>query len=92
MRAKIFKPSKTAMQSGRAKEKLWTLIFTDESRQVKDGLMGWSGGSNTNTQINLKFPTKEDAIAYAQRNKINYEIFETSERKVISKSYADNFK
>ena len=55
-------------------------------------MMGWNGGSNTTSQIQLQFKTKEDAINYAKSNNLDYEVLETSERKVISKSYADNFK
>jgi len=92
MRAKIFKPSKTAMQSGRANTKLWSLVLSDDSKTSKDGLMGWHGGSSTVNQVKLKFSTKEEAIDYAKRNNLYYEVLESSERKVISKSYADNFK
>tara|TARA_Y100000748_G_scaffold265493_1_gene235375 strand:- start:25 stop:303 length:279 start_codon:yes stop_codon:yes gene_type:complete len=92
MIAKIFKPSKTAMQSGRANTKSWSLVLIDDSKTSKDGLMGWHGGSSTLSQVKLKFSTKEDAIDYAKRNNLSYEVLESSERKVISKSYADNFK
>ena len=92
MRAKIFKPSKTAMQSGRANTKLWSLVLADDSKISRDGLMGWHGGTNTVNQVKLNFPTKEDAIEYAKKNDLEYEVLESSERKVISKSYADNFK
>ena len=92
MQAKIYKPAKTAMQSGRAKYNKWILKISDSKNQTKDTMMGWNGGSNTISQIQLQFKTKEDAINYAKSNNINYEVLETSERKVISKSYADNFK
>ena len=92
MKAKIFKPSKTAMQSGRAKYNKWILKFLDRNNQLRDTMMGWNGGSNTTSQIQLQFKTKEDAINYAKSNDLDYEVLETSERKVISKSYADNFK
>jgi len=92
MQAKIYKPAKTAMQSGRAKYNKWILKISDSKNQTKDTMMGWNGGSNTTSQIQLQFKTKEDAINYAKSNNINYEVLETSERKVISKSYADNFK
>ena len=92
MKAKIYKPSKTAMQSGRSKFNKWVLKFNNNRNQKKDSLMGWNGGSNTNSQIELKFDTKEGAIKYAKRNDIEYVVLESSERKVITKSYADNFK
>ena len=92
MKAKIYKPSKTAMQSGRSKFNKWVLKFNNNRNQKKDSLMGWNGGSNTISQVELKFATKEDAIKYAKRNDIDYVVLESSERKVITKSYADNFK
>ena len=92
MKAKIYKPSKTAMQSGRSKFNKWVLKFNNTRNQKKDSLMGWNGGSNTISQVELKFDTKEDAINYAKRNDIEYVVLESSERKVITKSYADNFK
>ena len=92
MKAKIYIPSKTAMQSGRSKFNKWVLKFNNNRNQKKDSLMGWNGGSNTISQVELKFNTKEDAINYAKRNDIEYVVLESSERKVITKSYADNFK
>ena len=92
MKAKIYKPSKTAMQSGRSKYNKWVLKFSDKKNQLKDTMMGWNGGSSTVSQIELKFSTKEEAVSYAKKNSIDYEVLETSERKVINKSYADNFK
>ena len=92
MKAKIYKPNKTAMQSGRAKYNKWVLKFLDQKNQLKDTMMGWNGGSSTVSQIELKFSSKEEAVSYAKKNSIDYEILETSERKVINKSYADNFK
>ena len=92
MKAKIFKPAKTAMQSGRAKYNKWILKFSDKKNQLRDTMMGWNGGSSTVSQIELKFPSKEEAVNYAKKNSIDYEVLETSERRVINKSYADNFK
>ena len=92
MKAKIYKPSKTAMQSGRSKFNKWVLKFNNNRNQKKDSLMGWNGGSNTISQVELKFDTKEDAVNYAKRNDLEYVVLESSERKVITKSYADNFK
>ena len=92
MKAKIYKPSKTAMQSGRSKFNKWVLKISDSKNQTRDTMMGWNGGSNTSSQIQLNFKSKEEAIHYAKSNNIDYEVLETSGRKVISKSYADNFK
>ena len=69
-----------------------TIFLFDSKNQTKDTMMGWNGGSNTISQIQLQFKTKDDAINYAKSNDLDYEVLETSERKVISKSYADNFK
>ena len=80
------------MQSGRAKFNKWVLKFSNEKNQLRDTMMGWNGGSSTVSQIELKFPSKEEAVNYAKKNSIEYEVVETSERKVINKSYADNFK
>ena len=92
MKAKIFKPAKTAMQSGRSKFNKWVLKFSNNKNQLKDTMMGWNGGSSTMSQIELKFSSKEEAVNYAKKNGIDYEVLETRERKVIHKSYADNFK
>ncbi len=80
------------MQSGRSKFNKWILKISDSKNQIKDTMMGWNGGSNTLSQIQLNFKSKEEAIHYAKSNNIDYEVLETSVRKVISKSYADNFK
>ena len=80
------------MQSGRSKYNKWVLKFSDQKNQRKDTMMGWNGGSSTVSQIELKFSSKEEAVNYAKKNSIDYEVLETSERKVINKSYADNFK
>ena len=78
------------MQSGRGKTKKWLLRFED----IKSGinpLMGWESSTNTMSEINLEFSSQEDAIKYAKKNNISYELIETKERKVIKKSYANNF-
>ena len=67
MKAKIYKPSKTAMQSGRSKYNKWVLKFLDQKNQLKDTMMGWNGGSSTVSQIELKFSTKEEAVSYAKK-------------------------
>ena len=89
-RAKIFIPSKTAMQSGRGKTKKWVLAF--ESKNTKTNpLMGWESGEDTLGEVLLKFSTKEKAIEYAKKNNINFEVIEPNKRKITLKSYADNF-
>ena len=92
MLAKIFCPSKTAMQSGKAKTKRWTLIYEPEKSRTIDPLMGYSSSSDMNGQIQLHFDSKEDAVSYAKRNSIPYQVQKSSERKVLGVSYSDNFR
>jgi hypothetical protein len=92
MRARIFQPPKTAMQSGWAKTHAWTLEYIDGSARRPDPLMGWSGGGDTQTQVKLTFETREEAVAFAERNGLQYEVELTQERRIKPKAYADNFK
>lgn len=90
-RARIFRPAKNAMQSGRAKTKLWVLEFVSTERHVEP-LMGWTGSRDTKPQVNLRFDTKEAAIAYATRHGIDYQVIEPKTPRPLLKAYADNFK
>ena len=89
-KAKIYKPNKTAMQSGLGKIDKWILEFKTED-PTKNPLMGWESSSDTYTELKLEFTTKELAITYAKKNKIDFEVIEPKQRKVVKKSYADNF-
>ena len=89
-KAKIYKPSKTAMQSGTKKFDKWIIEFITEKNGINP-LMGWESSSDTYSELNLEFKTKELAIEYAKKNKINYELIEPKSRKINKKSYADNF-
>ncbi len=89
-KAKIFIPSKTAMQSGRGKTKKWILKF-ESKHDVTNPLMGWESNDDTMGEITLEFNTKEQAIDYAKNNKIMYEVIEPKKSNYIIKSYADNF-
>jgi hypothetical protein len=89
--ARIFQPAKTAIQSGRAKTRYWLLEMEPRSRKDPDRLIGWIGSDDTTQQISLKFPTKEAAIAYAERNGLTYQVDDPHKRVVRPKSYADNF-
>ena len=91
MTARISKPTKTAMQSGRANTTRWLLEYAPADPQEADALMGWSGSHDTNRQLKLWFDTKEDAVGYASRNGLAFEIDEPKERTVKPKTYADNF-
>ena len=78
------------MQSGLKKFDKWLLEFITDKPGINP-LMGWESSSDTNSELNLEFSSKELAIDYAKKNKINYELIEPNERKVVKKSYADNF-
>jgi hypothetical protein len=90
LRAKIYQPVKTAMQSGKARTKFWILEFT-RSNSNKDFVMGWTSSSNTGEQVKLKFETQEQAIAYANENNILFDLTTQKKIKLIIKAYADNF-
>jgi hypothetical protein len=91
MRARIYQPPKTATQSGRAGTDKWVLEFEPQSPRRPDPLMGWIGSSDTQPQVKLHFPTREEAIAYAERNGIDAEVEISHERHVRPKAYAENF-
>ena len=78
-KAKIYIPTKTAMQSGRAKQKKWILEFESKDTQINH-LMGWESSTDTMGEIVLKFPSKEKAVEYAEKNKISYKIIEPKKR------------
>ncbi len=90
MRARIYMPPKNAMQSGRAGAD-WILSYDSAAPARPDALMGWIGGGDTQAQVRLTFATKEEAIAYAERNAIPYDLELPRERVVRTKAYADNF-
>ena len=92
MTARIFKPTRTAMQSGSAKTKDWVLEFEPDSARVVDPLMGWVSSGDTNTQLKLDFETKDEAVAYATRNGIAFTVTEPAPHKRQNKTYSDNFK
>ena len=89
-KAKIYKPSKTAMQSGIKKFEKWIIEFITKD-PGKNPLMGWESSTDTYSEIKLEFKSKDLAIEYAKKNNINFEIIEPKKRKITKKSYADNF-
>ena len=89
-KAKIYKPAKTAMQSGRGKTKDWILEFDTKDTSINP-LMGWESSDDTMSEVKLKFSTKEQAINYAKKSNIDYYVIEPQKRKVTKKTYADNF-
>jgi hypothetical protein len=92
MAVRIFKPAKTAMQSGEARTKEWVLEFEPQSAPSVDPLMGWTSSSDMKSQVRLEFDTKDEPIAYATREGLAYTLSEPKPRKPIRKSYADNFR
>ncbi len=91
MKVRIYKPTKTAMQSGKARTKKWCLRFEEASPQFVEPLMGWVGMRDTTQQLDLTFDTKEEAIAYAAHKGYDYRVIEPKERVTSPKSYAENF-
>ena len=89
-KAKIYKPSKTAMQSGNRNTKNWLLEFDTLNTGINP-LMGWVSSRDTMSEVKLEFLTKDEAINYAKKNKINYYLIEPQKSKLIKKSYSDNF-
>ena len=89
-KAKIYKPSKTAMQSGNRKFNKWRIEFVTE-KPGTNPLMGWESSTDTYSELILEFNNKELAIEYAKKNKIEFEIIEENKRRIVKKSYSDNF-
>ena len=89
-KAIIYIPNKNPMQSGLAKSNKWILEFVTKD-PTKNPLMGWESSSDTLSELKLEFSSKDLAINYAKKKKIDYEILEPRKRKTIKKSYADNF-
>ena len=89
-KAIIYIPNKNPMQSGLAKNNKWILVYKTED-PTKNPLMGWESSSDTFTELKLEFSSKELAINYAKKKKINFELIEPRKRKTVKKSYADNF-
>ena len=92
MSARIYKPSPSATQSGKAATKAWVLVYEPEAAMHIEPLMGWTSSGDMKRQITLRFATKEEAVAYAERNGIAYRVEEPKlvTRKVFS--YSDNFR
>jgi len=91
MLARIYRPSKTAMQSGKAKTQFWVLDFVPAQARVSDPLMGWTVTGDMNGQVKLTFETREEAVQYAQKHGIPFEILAEKAHKTLVRAYADNF-
>jgi len=92
MKVRIYQPSKTAMQSGRGKTQVWVLEYEIETPRRPEPLMGWISSGDTLNQVRLRFPTKEEAITFAERKGWSYDVAAPHERRVVPKNYADNFR
>ena len=90
MLARIYRPAKTAMQSGRAKAKEWVLEF-ERGAVAPESLMGWQSTEDTASQVRLAFDTREEAIDFARRNAIPHQVLEPREPRRIVRAYSDNF-
>lgn len=93
MPARIYRPAKTAMSSGQGKTKHWVLEFAADSPRDIDPLMGWTSSDDTQSQVRLRFDSKEAALAYAKENRIDAQVFEPKPRKanIRPRGYAENF-
>jgi hypothetical protein len=91
-RVRIFQQPKNAMQSGTAGTHEWVLEFEPTDRRRADPLMGWIGSADTQTQVRLRFETREEAVAYAEREGLTYAVELPHSRKFRPKAYADNFR
>jgi len=90
--ARIYQPSKTAMQSGRGLTHKWLLEYEPATRREPDPLMGWASAQDTLNQVRMRFPTLDEAVAFAEKLGLDYTIIEPHARTPKAKSYADNFR
>ena len=92
MQARIYQPSKTAMQSGRANTRKWVLEFEPTGRMALEPLMGWTSSGDTRRQVRIVFPSRAEAVAYAEKHGLGFVLEEPRDRQVRPKSYAENFR
>jgi hypothetical protein len=91
MLARIYQPSKSAMQSGQANTRQWVLEFEPAERRQIEPLMGWTSSGDTRRQVRLTFDTRDQAVAYATSHGIPHQVLASRERRRKAKSYSDNF-
>ncbi len=93
MRARIYQPARTAMQSGTAKAKGWMLEFAPASAREVDPLMGWTSTTDTDGQVKLRFDTREAAEDYARSKGIEFDVAEPKLRRPLirQRGYGENF-
>ncbi len=92
MKARIYQPAKTAMQSGRAGTKRWRLEYDAEQAREIDPLMGWTSSADMPQQVSLSFESRDRAVAFADKRGIPYHVEEPQRRTLRPKSYAENFR
>jgi ETC complex I subunit conserved region len=92
VQARIFRPAKTAMQSGRRRARSWVLEYAPASPRRPDPLMGWASAQDTLNEVQLRFATLEEAVAFAEKNGLDYSVSEPHNSIEKPKSYADNFR
>jgi hypothetical protein len=92
MQARIYKPAKTTMQSGRGRINHWVLEYEPQTPRRPEPLMGWTSSGDTLNQVRLRFKSREDAEAYAQRKGIPYTVQPEHQRRVQPRNYSDNFR
>lgn len=91
MTVRIYQPPKNAMQSGRATTRRWVVEFEPAAPRQVEPLMGWTSSADTRQQLRLRFDSKEEAVAYCEREGLMYTLEEPQSRVVKPKAYADNF-
>lgn len=92
MKARIYKPAKTAMQSGRAQTQQWVLEYELETPRRPEPVMGWTSANDTLNQVRMKFYSQEAAVAFAESRGMDFTIGAEQSRTIVPRSYLDNFK
>jgi recombinational DNA repair protein RecT len=92
MTARIFRPAKSATQSGMARSRRWKLVYEPSAPKTVEPLMGWMTSVDMQSQVSMSFATKEEAIEYATRNNIPFEVIEDAPTRRRTVSYSDNFR
>jgi hypothetical protein len=90
--ARIYQPTKTAMQSGRGRTKRWVLDYEQATPRAPDPLMGWSSAADTLNQVQVPFDTLEEAVAFAKKRGLDYTVIASHQPRLKPKAYADNFR
>ncbi len=88
---RIYRPSKSAMQSGRINTRQWVLEYEPGARKETDPLMGWIGSADTRGQVRLQFNSREEAVAFAKKNGLTFRLQDSKAQRVKPKNYAENF-